>query len=123
MTVPPDHWFGVVTYFEELSAERPDFKPLAELVQEIAASRFSTALYPWTAADDLCLAQAPSRLPVEAPHLRLRLMSDAAIEFLYIEGAMDPHLWRRVEPVELAYGRLLIFFDQLNWFGPESGRR
>ena len=123
MTVPRDHWHDVVTHFDELTLRRPGIKPLASLVQEIAMSKFAAALHPWISTHDLCLARAAQAVPEESPHLRLGLLSDAAIEFRYVDSALDSHQWRRVEPVELAFGRLLIFFDQLNWFGPEPDRR
>jgi hypothetical protein len=123
MMGPRDHWLAVVTHFDGLSAEHPALRPLAKLVQQIAASKFSSALYPWSATHDLCLAKSAAKPAGETPYLRLRLLSDAAVEFRYINSALESNQWCRVEPADLAFGRLLIFFDQLNWFGPEPERR
>ena len=123
MTATRHAWFEVVTYFDGLSMRHPGFKPLTNLVEQIAASKFSEALHPWAATHDLCLAQRAAQGTGESPYLRLRLISDAAIEFRYVDTAVESRQWCRVEPADLAFGRLLIFFDQLNWFGPDSERR
>jgi hypothetical protein len=122
-TDPRDQWPRVIHYFEGLSLRETALKPLARLAQQISASKFADALHAWTSAHDLCLAQAQAEPSGHSPYLLLRMVSDAAIEFRYVDTAVGSHQWSRVESADLAFGRLLIFFDQLNWFAGEQGRR
>jgi hypothetical protein len=119
---PRDQWPGVVQYFEGLSLREATLKPLARLAQQISASKFADALHAWTSAHDLCLAPAQTDPSAPSPYLLLRMVSDAAIEFRYVDTAVGSRQWSRVESADLAFGRLLIFFDQLNWFAGEQGR-
>jgi len=110
-------WQSVVAFFDGLAGQDPVFVPMRALVHEIAISDFGSGLYPWTSMHDLCISQTPSTNPQESPHLRISLKSASEIEFCYVDTAIEARQWRRVESPEYALGRLLVFFDQFNWFG------
>jgi hypothetical protein len=117
MSAVPVPWERVLAFYDGLARKNAVFEPMRALAREIASCEFAGALYPWTSMSDLCISQAPCTYPHDFPYLRISLTSDSEIDFSYVDTAIPARQWHRVESHARAFGRLLVFFDQLNWFG------
>ncbi len=65
---------------------------------------------------DLCVVQSEVSYPDVGPYLRISAVSDADLEFRYIDTAFVDRQWVRVVPWDAAWDRLLVFLEQLHWF-------
>ena len=110
-------WQDVLAQFEQVAENNAAISPMHMLVRDIAATEFAGQLHPWTSMLDLCISQTASASRHESPYLRVRLLSESEIEFRNMDTAIADRQWCRIESPENAMGRLLSFFEQLNWFG------
>jgi hypothetical protein len=110
-------WQDVLATFERIAKKNTAIAPMSMLVRDIAAMEFAGQLHPWTSMLDLCISQTASASRHESPYLRVRLLSESEIEFRYMDTAIAARQWCRIESPKNAMGRLLSFFEQLNWFG------
>jgi hypothetical protein len=110
-------WQDVLATFEQIAKQNPAIAPMSTLVRDIAAMDLARSLHPWMSMLDLCISQTASASRHESPYLRVRLLSELEIEFRYMDTAIAARQWCRVESPKNAMGRLLSFFEQLNWFG------
>ncbi len=71
-------------------------------------------LFPWTSVDALCLQQVDVA-PYAGPYLALTPLADGAIEFRYVDTAIERRQWKRIESPETALARLDHVIAPLHW--------
>ncbi len=95
---------------------RDSLQSMQRLVEQIAASQYTSGIWGWTSMWDLCIAQLPVHEPMSAPYLRISPLDDGQISFAYLDAAIDSDLWKRIVSQDQAFTRLELFFQQLRWF-------
>ena len=70
-------------------------RAMAQLVREIAASRYKEGLLAWTSAFDLCIVQTMTN-PYDGPYLKISPVKDGQLGFRYIDTPVEAKQWRRV---------------------------
>jgi hypothetical protein len=57
--VQTQSWQKVTRFYCEIAEKNSFFRPMTELAEQIAASKYSSGLYPWTSMHTLCISQIP----------------------------------------------------------------
>jgi hypothetical protein len=59
MIVQTQSWQKVTKFYRDITEKNPIFRPMMELAEQIAASKYASGLYPWTSMHTLCISQTP----------------------------------------------------------------
>jgi hypothetical protein len=52
-------WQKVTKFYRDIAEKNSFFRPMTELAEQIAASKYASGLYPWTSMHTLCICQTP----------------------------------------------------------------
>ncbi len=108
-------WDEVIEYYKQLN-ESPkwDIQPMVDFVERISESKYAQGLYPITSMYTLIIGQTPELDPCRSV-LKVEFF-DGRFYFVYVDSAIETHLWKRdCEPYE-AFSLLDDFIHQLDWF-------
>ncbi len=108
-------WDDIVDFYREYQ-HIPPRAALKDLTENIAQSRLVEGLFAWTSMADLCIVQQEVSYPYDGPYLRVSPASEEELEFRYVDTRDTKKQRVRVVPAEAAWGRLLAFLKQLQWF-------
>jgi len=128
MIVQTQSWQKVTMFYRDITGRNPFFRPMMELAEQIAASKYASGLYPWTSMHTLCISQTPEA-DSDKEVLRISLdPRDRALVFDFQEtGSTLPkyeHWIRRCSPDE-GFSRFERFVQLKKWFvdyRPDSQR-
>ena len=59
MIVQTESWQRVTKFYRDIAEKNSFFRPMMELAEQIAASKYASSLYPWTSMHTLCISQTP----------------------------------------------------------------
>jgi hypothetical protein len=54
-----ESWQKVTSFYRDITEKNPFFRPMMELAEQIAASKYACGLHPWTSMHTLCISQTP----------------------------------------------------------------
>ena len=119
MIVQTQSWQKVTKFYREITEKNPFFRPLADLAEQIATSKYATGLYPWTSMHTLCISQT-AEADTDKEVLRISLdPTDRVLVFDFQEtGSTLPKYeqWvRRCSPDE-GFPRFERFVQLKKWF-------
>lgn len=125
MIVQTQSWQKVTKFYRDITEKNPVFRPMTELAEKIAASKYASGFYPWTSMHTLCISQTPEA-DSEKEVLRISLgPRDGALVYDFQEtGSTLPkykHWIRRCSPDE-GFTRFERFVQLKKWFvdyGPQ----
>ena len=108
-------WGEVIEYYKQLN-ESPkwDIQPMVDFIEQIADSKYAQGLYPITSMYTLIIGQTPEIDPYRSV-LKIEFF-DGRFYFVYVDSAVDTHLWKRDCEPEEAFSLLDEFIHQLDWF-------
>jgi hypothetical protein len=112
-------WKDIKTFYQELVAKGLRLQGMVRLIEQIEESRYASGVYGETSMHNSWLTQMASGAYSNGPYLKISPRFDGTIEFRYIDTAIEKKQWHRVVKEEDAFSRLVLFFDQLHWFGGE----
>ena len=119
MIVQTQSWQKVTKFYRDITEENPFFRPMAELAEQIAASKYASGLYPWTSMHTLCISQTPE---ADSDKEVLRISLDPRGGVLVYDfqetGSTLPkyeHWIRRCSPDE-GFSRFERFIRLKKWF-------
>ena len=124
--VQTQSWQKVTMFYRDITGRNPFFRPMMELAEQIAASKYASRLHPWTSMHTLCISQTPEA-DLNKEVFRISLdPRDGALVFDFQEtGSTLPkyqHWIRRCSPDE-GFSRFERFVQLKKWFvnsGPLS---
>lgn len=108
---PAHTWASVREFFRQLAAENDHFAPMHEFVEQLAASRYASALYPLQSMHTLGLSQHPS-VSVDAERLSVEF-EDGQFLVRY-QGGPTAAVWTKRHPEGMV--ALERLFEHLRWF-------
>jgi hypothetical protein len=122
MIVKTQSWQKVTTFYRDRTEKNPFFRPMMELAEQIAASKYASGLYPWTSMQTLCISQTPEA-DSDKEVLRISFDQDGALVYDFQEtGSTLPkykHWTRRCSPDE-GFSRFERFVQLKRWFVDHS---
>jgi hypothetical protein len=80
----------------------------------VADGPLSSILFGWVSMFDLCIQQTDAP-PFSGPYLRVAPLPSGAVEFRYIDTAIQQRQWHRQVPPSAVIPRFQIFIGQLGW--------
>jgi hypothetical protein len=119
MTIVKTHpWHEITEFYRDLTEKNPFFRPMMELAEQIAASKYASGLFPWTSVHILCISQTPEA-DLGKEVLRISLDQDGALVYDFQETASllpkYQHWIRKCSPDE-GFSRLERFVQLKKWF-------
>ncbi len=115
MTEKSKTWEEVIEYFTELNkSPKWDIQPMVDFVEQIAESKYAQGLYPITSMYTLIIGQTQEIDPGRGV-LKVEFF-DGRFYFVYVDTAVENHLWKRDCEAEEAFSLLDDFIHQLDWF-------
>ena len=119
MIVQTQSWQKVTKFYRDITEKNTFFRPMTELAEQIAASKYASGLYPWTSMHTLCISQTPEA-DSDKEVLRISLdPRDGALVYDFQEtGSTLPkyeHWIRRCSPDE-GFSRFERFIQLKKWF-------
>jgi hypothetical protein len=119
MIVQTHSWQEVMKFYRDITEKNSFFRPMAELTEQIAASKYASGLYPWTSMHTLCISQTPEA-DSDKEVLRISLdPRDGALVYDFQEtGSALPkykHWIRRCSP-DAGFSRFERFVQLKKWF-------
>lgn len=125
MIVQTQSWQEVTKFYRDITEKHSVFRPMMELAEQIAASKYAGGLYPWTSMHTLCISQTP-QADTDKEVLRISVDRDGVLVYDFQEtGSTLPkyqHWVRRCSPDE-GFSRFERFVQLKKWFvdcGPVS---
>ncbi len=112
-------WPEIAKFYRDI-ATLPAHTELGLLCERIATSQLARGIHAWTSVNTLCVVQAEASYPYKGPVLRIEAISESELEFRYVDTQIESEQWVRVVPATAAWGRLVVFLDQLHWFNDLS---
>jgi hypothetical protein len=84
-TVKTQTWQTITKFYRDRTEKNPFFRPMLELAEQIAASKYASGLYPWNSMQTLCISQTPEA-DLDKEVLRISLdPQDGALVFDFQE--------------------------------------
>jgi hypothetical protein len=119
MIVQTQTWQKVTKFYRDITEKNTFFRPMLELAEQIAASKYASGLYPWTSMHTLCISQTPEA-DSDKEVLRISLdPQDGVLVYDFQEtGSTLPkyqHWTRRCSPDE-GFSRFERFIQLKKWF-------
>jgi hypothetical protein len=119
MIVKTQSWQKVTKFYREITEKNAFFRPMMELAEQIAASKYASGLYPWTSMQTLCISQT-EEADSDKEVLRISLDPlDGVLVYDFQEtGSTLPkyqHWIRRYSPEE-GFTRFERFVKLKGWF-------
>jgi hypothetical protein len=59
MIVQTQSWQEVTRFYRDIAGKNSFFRPMMALAEQIAASKYSSGLCPWTSMNTLCVSEIP----------------------------------------------------------------
>jgi hypothetical protein len=126
MIVQTQSWQKVTEFYRDITEKNSFFRPMMELADQIAASKYASGLYPWTSMHTLCLSQTPEA-DTDKEVLRISLdPRDRVLVYDFQEtGSTLPKYqhWMRRCSTDEGFSRFERFVQLKKWFvdyGPLS---
>jgi hypothetical protein len=119
MIVQTQSWQKVTKFYRDITEENAFFRPIMELAEQIAASKYASGLYPWTSMHTLCISQTPEA-DSDKEVLRISLdPRDGVFVYDFQETTSTlpkyEHWIRRCSPEE-GFSRFERFVQLKKWF-------
>src|SRR5215471_231930 len=57
MIVKTQSWQKVMKFYRDITEKNTFFRPMLDLAEQIAASKYARGLFPWTSMQTLCISQ------------------------------------------------------------------
>jgi hypothetical protein len=125
MIVQTQSWQEVTRFYRDIAGKNSFFRPMMALAEQVAASKYSSGLCPWTSMNTLCVSEIPEA-DSDKEVLRISLdPRDGVLVYDFQEtGSTLPkyqHWIRRCSPDE-GFSRFERFVQLKKWFvdGPLS---